>query len=689
MGEFLRVIKRITLARLLVLLSVFSIVVAAILIFTLSSVVRNRAVHDLARDEARQTSRLVFQSLYSAMRKGWNKDEIREVIGRLNSSMPGLVIRVYRGEAVESQFGEMPGEHAAIAAEPQLANSLRDGEDRLIFPEGGKSIRYLYPVLASEECMVCHTQSRVGAVHGVVDITYPIENIKVSFIYVINSIVGYTLLILLLVFAILYFKLRSLVVIPIADMVGVMKKITHEMDFSHRVGNHHWVSELHQLSDYFNRLLGTVQEYNNRLQELSTRDPLTGLYNRRKFEEFLDYEISRAERHNRPFSVVMVDLDNFKFINDTYGHPVGDMVIKELAAMLASDLRRGDVLARMGGDEFVLILPETVSAMGLQVANKLHQSVSRQEIELPVGKVRVTASFSMVSYPENGKTREAIYAAMDVVLYKAKKHGKNQVMTAESAQDSSMREIFRRGDFLRHALREDRVESFLQPIVDLRTGAVVAFESLARIRDGESVITAAEFIDVADELGMVKELDRTVFHKALSHLQKLALTHPEAKIFCNFSARSFNDLEWMRSIPRIVEEHGLTCNKIVLEILEREALPHLNQVKEMIDELRQSQISFALDDFGSGFSSFLYLKYLAVDYVKIEGDFVRQMALDDRDRVMVKHIHQMANEFGLKTVAEFVEDRQTAEMLAQIGVDYAQGYFYGHPAVPAIIPYHP
>ncbi len=688
MGEFFRFIERITLARLLVLLSVVSMVVAAILILTLSNVVRNRAVHDLARDEARQTSRLVFQSLYSAMRKGWNKDEIREVIGRLNSSMPGLAIRVYRGEAVERQFGEMPGERAAIAAEPQLAGSLRDGEDKLIFPEGGKSIRYLYPVLASEECLVCHTQSRVGAVHGVVDITYPIENIKVSFIYVINSIVGYTLLILLLVFAILYFKLRSLVVIPIADMVGVMKKITHEMDFSHRVGNHHWVAELHHLSDYFNRLLGTVQEYNNRLQELSTRDPLTGLYNRRKFEEFLDYEISRAERHNRPFSVVMVDLDNFKFINDTYGHPVGDMVIKELAALLASDLRRGDVLARLGGDEFVLILPETVSAMGLQVANKLHQSVSGQEFELPVGKIRVTASFSMVSYPEDGKTREAIYAAMDVVLYKAKRHGKNQVMTAESAQDRSMMEIFRRGDFLRQALREDRVESFLQPIVDVRTGAVVAFESLARIRDGESVITAGEFIEVADELGMVKELDRVVFRKALSHLKKLELTHPDAKIFCNFSARSFSDLEWMRSIPGMVAEHGLACDKIVLEILEREALPHLNQVKEMIDELRQSHISFALDDFGSGFSSFLYLKYLTVDYVKIEGDFVRQMVLDDRDRIMVKHIHQMAKEFGLKTVAEFVEDEQTAEMLAQIGVDYAQGYYYGRPAASVITPDH-
>ena len=674
-------IARLTLGRLLILLSVFSLAMAFVLIFFMSEMVRDRAVHELARDDARQTSKLVFQSLYSAMRKGWSKQEINEAIERLSSTMPDTKIRVYRGKIVAQQFGEMSGESALIENDAALNQAMAGGQDTLLFPDTA-SIRYLYPVLAEKECLSCHTQSRIGAVHGVIDITYPINNLKVSFSYVINTIIGYTLLMIVLVFLALYFKLRHLVVIPLTNMVGVMQQVTEEMNLNYRVSGVKWIVELRSLAEYFNRLLSTVQEYNTKLEELSIRDPLTGLYNRRKFQEFLQYEIIRATRHQRGFSVIMIDLDNFKYINDTFGHPIGDMVLRELTAMLLAELRKGDVLARLGGDEFAIILPETPASSGLQVANKLHQTLTGKEFELPVGKIRTTASFSMVSFPEDGKTENEIYSAMDVVLYKAKTHGKNQVMTAESEEDRSMMTIFKQGDFLRNALRENRIEAFLQPIVNVQTNTVVAFEVLVRVRDGELIIPAGEFIEVAEELGMAKELDREVFRKGLAHYAKVTEIHPQAKFFFNLFPRSFNDIEWVRGIPGLVESAGVPCEKIVLEITEREALPNLTQVRAVIEELRGSKISVALDDFGSGFSSFLYLKYLSIDYVKIEGSFVRNMVADERDRIIVEMINSMAHQFGLKTVAEFVEDEVTAKMLAEIGVDYAQGYYYGRPALP-------
>jgi len=663
-----------------VLLSLFSLVLAFTLILTLSGVVRDHAVHSLARADAQQTSKLVFQSLYSAMRKGWNKKEIKEVIQRLNESMPGLSIKVFRGKIVEQQFGAMIGEKALIVADPPLEKALLEGQDALLVAEGGESIRYLYPVKAKAECLVCHTQSHIGAVHGVIDITYPIDDLKVSFSYVINSIVGYTLLVMAVVFIIMFFKLRYLVAMPIASMVELMKKITHEMDFSHRMSKHHRITELYHLSDYFNRLLSTVQDYNMQLEELSVRDPLTNLYNRRKFEEFLNFEIIRAERHTNGFSVIMIDLDNFKYINDTFGHPIGDMVLKKLSAMLDGGLRKGDVLARMGGDEFAIILPETEAEKGLQVANKLHRLLAGKEFELPVGKIRSTASFSLVSYPEDGTTADGIYAAMDVVLYKAKTHGKNQVMTAKTEEDRSMMTIFKKGDFLRNAMSENRIEAFLQPIIDVKNNEVMAYEVLVRIRDGEVIIPAGEFIEVAEELGMAKALDREVFCKGLAHYAMISKAHPQAKIFFNLFPRSFNDLEWVRGIPELVRSEGVPCECIVLEITEREALPNLTQVRAVLEELRESKITVALDDFGSGFSSFLYLKYLSIDYVKIEGSFVRNIVSDDRDRIIVEQINSMAHKFGLKTVAEFVEDEETANMLVAIGVDYAQGYYYGRPA---------
>ncbi len=675
-----RFLKQITLGSLLVYLSIFSLMFAFFLVFVLSDVVRDRAVQNLARNDAQRTSRLVFQSLYSAMRKGWNKQEIKEVIERLNTSMPDLSIRVYRGQIVENQFGAMPSEHAIIANDPQLAGALRDGKE-VVVSSINEPFRYLYPLVASQECLVCHTQSHVGAVHGVIDIVYPIKDIKISINQVINPIIGYFLLIMGLVFFLLYFLLRNLVALPIINLVGVMKKIAHETNFSHRVAGNRWIVELQHLSEYFNRLLATVQDYNNQMAEISVRDPLTGVYNRRKFEEVLEYELTRAERHQQVFSIIMADIDDFKFINDTYGHPVGDIALKKLTLLLESCLRKGDLLARLGGDEFAIILPGTTAANALQVADKLHQTLASEDIELPVGKVKLAASFGVVSYPDDGNKMMELQTAMDVVLHQAKIQGKNQVVSTASGLGSSMRNIFQQGDFLRRALLGNQVEAFLQPIVDLRSGHVFAYEVLARIREGENVIAAEHFIGVAEDLGMIREVDMRVFQQGLQQINRIRGEHQQQpKMFFNLSARTFGDAEWMRSIPDQLMQAGIPCDRVVIEITEREALPHLNQVRGVIDELRHKGISFALDDFGSGFSSFLYLKNIAMDYVKIEGSFVRQIAVDERDRIMVTHIHQVAKEFGLQTVAEFVEDEETARILVEIGVDYAQGFYYGHPA---------
>lgn len=682
MGYMFGAVKRISLGHLLLSLSAISLVLAFVLLLGLSGVMRDEAVHTLAREDARQTTQLVFQSLYSTMRKGWSKQEINDSIARLNAEFPGLKIRIYRGAIVEAQFGAMPGEHQIIAADAELRRAMETGKEVMLLP-GHDAIRYLYPVHAKEECLACHTQSHVGAVHGVIDIIYPVSNIKVSFNTVLNNMLGYTLLIIALVFFGLYFKLRKYLVRPIATLVTVMREITSDLNLSRRVATDIPLLECQQLADYFNGLLRTLNEYNIRLEQLSTHDPMTGLYNRSKFEDFLHYEIIRSTRNQRGFAVIMADLDNFKYVNDAFGRPVGDLMLKELTTIIRSGLRKGDVLARLGGDEFAILLPETGLENGFKVANKLHATLKDTEFNLPEGKIRCTASFSMVSFPEDGKTEAELRAAMDAVLFKAKARGRNQVTTAASEADGdTVMAAFRQGDFLRAALREDRIEAFLQPIVRVADGAVHAFEVLVRVREGDHFVVASEFVEIAEQLGMAQELDRQVFRKGLAHYAKLQSRHPEALFFFNLFPRSFNDLAWVRGIPGMVRGAGMPCERIVLEITEREALPNMTQVRAVIEELRGTGIRVALDDFGSGFSSFLYLKYLPVDFVKIEGSFVQQIVNDKGDRIMVEHINSMAHQFGLKTVAEFVEDEATAKMLQEIGVDYAQGYHYGRPALP-------
>lgn len=476
--------------------------------------------------------------------------------------------------------------------------------------------------------------------------------------------------------------LRRFVSFPLTRLARVLEDMSNGKNAGIRAVIPTWPPELASLSAKISHLLDTADNNRLRLEELSVRDPLTGLYTRHRFHACLQNEIVRASRHGRGFSVILVDLDDFKHINVSMGHPSGDMLLKDIAMMLGVELRRVDVLARFEGDKFAILLPETEAARGFQVASKLHQGIADKLFELPAGKMHVTASFSMVSYPEDGKTEEQLYAAMDTALFNAKTQGKNRVMTADASGDRIMKIIFRQGDFLRNALREGRVEAFLQPIVNVRDGKVEAYEVLGRIRDGDTVAPAQEFADVAEELGMAHDLDREVFRKGLAHYQTVAKDHPQAKLFFNLFPGSFMDIGWIRAIPDMVRAAGVPCETIVLEITEREALPNLSQVAEVIKELRAASISVALDDFGSGFSSFLYLKFLAIDYVKIEGSFIREIAKDKRDRIMVEHINDMAHQFGLRTVAEFVEDEATARVLAEIGVDFAQGYYYGRPALP-------
>ncbi|CAA7625638.1 Signal transduction protein [Candidatus Terasakiella magnetica] len=665
---------RISITRVVFLLSLTATVFAIIVVALISGHVREKSIHDLAREEARQTSTLVFETLYAAMRKGWSKGEITDVIKRLQIALPDLSVDVIRGKAVIEQFGEMGGDLAVVRNDPLLQQVFATGQEVLV--PGEQGIRYLYPLKAKQECLDCHTAAKLGDINGVIDITYPIHALKVSLDYVLNTVLAYFFGILLLLSVALYFKLKLFVARPITNMVSLMQEIILHTDLSRRVKTNGFISEVADLSEYFNKLLRTVEDYQARLEDLSIRDPLTKLYNRRKFDEFLGHEIGRAQRNNHPFCMLLIDLDDFKNINDTFGHPIGDLVLRELASVLHREVRRTDIIARIGADEFAVLLPETDMEEGRQVAEKLRAAVAETQLGLPVGGVRVTASIGLVSYPDNADDVQRLAIAADVAIYKAKRGGKNQVAVIGDNDDTAVT-IFSQGEMVRSALAEGRLVPFFQPIVACKDGSIAAYEVLARVVDGDQAVCAGDFIESAEELGLAGEIDAAVFDQALAAMA--AGTLGDAKVFINLSAKSLTDYDRMRDIPRRLAEVGVAPSRVVLEITEREALPHFGDVVNMVNELRANGLGFALDDFGSGFSSFLYLKYITVDYVKIEGSFVRHMVTDERDRIMVEHIHSMAQRFGMTTIAEFVEDEATLAVLHTMGVNLCQGYHVGMP----------
>ncbi len=658
------------------LLSATVTVLAVVVVYTMSQFIERKAIQDLAVEEARQTSKLVFQSLYSAMSKGWSEEEIDEIIGRLNSIQPGMKVDVVRSHAVIQQYGDRAGEKAKRKNDPRVRKALKTGNDRLITREN--SIRYLYPVKVKKACQRCHDVP-VGTVNGLVDVSYPIDNLKISLGFVINTVIGYFVAILIILSIALYIKLRWFVVRPVVQLAGVIKEIIQHTDLDRRVGRQNLgIDELDELTRHFNKLLETVQDYQSKLEEFSIRDPLTGLYNRRKFEDFLAYEVDRARRHGHAFCIAMLDLDNFKHINDTFGHPVGDLALKELAEILNQNTRKSDVVARLGGDEFAVLLPETSREGGETAARKVLDAINGAAIQLPVGTTRIESSVGLVCHPDNGDTAETLVVAMDIAMYRAKRAGKNRVAALDRGEETAEMEVFNKGQALRQAIEEDRVIPFFHGIVDLNTQRPAAYEVLARIQEPDgSTRPAGQFIDLADELGLTGRIDIQVFEKGLKALAQHP--DPEVRLFFNLSSKSMGDAERLRALPGIIRDHGLAPERVVLEITEREALPHFRHFVTIMEELRAEGIAFALDDFGSGFSSFLYLKYLEVDYVKIEGSFIRHVATDPKDRVIVEYINGMARRFGLHTVAEFVEDEETVRLLHDLHVELGQGFHFGYP----------
>ncbi|WP_293445318.1 bifunctional diguanylate cyclase/phosphodiesterase [Persephonella sp.] len=417
------------------------------------------------------------------------------------------------------------------------------------------------------------------------------------------------------------------------------------------------------------------------LEYFAGHDPLTDLYNRRIFEDLLRYEVSRAKRKGYRFSLILIDLDNFKYINDTYGHNVGDVVLKSVADMLEASIRDGDLVARIGGDEFVILLSETPLLEAVKVAERIRRNLEKNRICVFDGSViSVSASLGVVEYPTHGSSKEELMMIVDNALYKAKDLGKNKVyVPTEEEIKQTIKEKRKEFYILQEALDQSLFIPYYQPIVDLKTGKIHAYEVLARLKDhsGE-VISAYRFITLAEKLGKVKDIDRVIIKKALT---KKASSKKNFKIFLNLSAAELSDDQFWNYIFSIVNRSGLKPEDIVFEITEREAIKGIGEFQSLISKLKNRGYRFAIDDFGSGYSSFYYLKHLPIDYVKIDGEFVKELSLKDpKSTAFVESIVFLCKRLNIKTVAEFIENESILKIVKKIGIDYGQGYFLGHPS---------
>ncbi len=421
-----------------------------------------------------------------------------------------------------------------------------------------------------------------------------------------------------------------------------------------------------------------------RVAFLADHDALTGLINRRRFGEELDRALDHAGRTNSGGAVLLCDLDGFKAVNDSLGHRAGDELLCEVGSLLAGALRPGDVLARLGGDEFAALLPDSDAAGALCVAERLVDELRHARFAARGQPVRITASIGGALFPEHSADRDELLIHADLAMYRVKEHGRDGV-SLEPPDARTRRELADTRTWeerIRSALDGDALLLYLQPILPLRTGrdAAPRFEALLRMRgvDGE-IIAPGAFLHIAERSGLIRAIDRWVVCRAVAMLAAAEAAGQPLQLAVNLSGKAFSDAELLVEIRTVIQRSGADPRHLLFEVTESAAIADLQRAREFVLSLQELGCSFAVDDFGAGFSSFYYLKHLPVDLIKLDGSFVRNLPHDTADQHLVKAMVEVARGLGKRTIAEFVGDEETLALLRDFGVDYAQGYHVGRP----------
>ena len=460
----------------------------------------------------------------------------------------------------------------------------------------------------------------------------------------------------------------------IGDVVSVGFLLREEVDAT-------TVSVVESFLNAFLSLAGSllvIDKYMRNLEYYATRDFLTNLYNQRVFWEFLEYEVERAKRREYSFAVMLMDIDNFKVINDTYGHDFGDKFLSELARILRDSFRREDVVARYGGDEFAVILPYTDTKKAVSVAQRLLRRLEEFSVPAPDGKpIKVSVSIGIAVFPDHARTARELFIVADNMMYKAKEEGKNRVkIPSEEELKEETIKVGKIGMILIDALENKKIEPFFQPIVSTSTLEVFAHEILMRVEQEGKILQAGNFIHIAEDMGIVHKLDYILFEKTL---QKVKETGFRGKLFFNLSPKALVTKDFVFVIRDILKDYNFPPERIVFELTERETVRNIDILKNFVESLRAEGILFAIDDFGSGYSSFIYLKHLPVNFLKIEGEFVKNITTSRVDLAFVNSMVAMAKSLNIRTIAEFVENEEIFNKLKDLGVDYVQGYYVGRP----------
>ncbi|WP_297202024.1 bifunctional diguanylate cyclase/phosphodiesterase [Thermanaeromonas sp.] len=424
--------------------------------------------------------------------------------------------------------------------------------------------------------------------------------------------------------------------------------------------------------------LGYQDEALRVLKILSETDPLTGLLSREHFQKELDTALEYAKHHNENLNVIWADVDDLKLVNDLYGYAVGDAVLRVVAEVLREVFAPvNGILARTGSNSFGVIVPAKDMYEILALAESFRQAVEQQRpIEEDFG---VTVSIGISCYPVHGMAANDLLAAAEMATLKAKRLGKNRIVVLDvNAGTTDLTVVHEKSLILREALQKpEGVIPYFQPIVDVETGNVIGYEILARIQYQGRVLPAAAFAELAEDINMIHSLTEKSLEKAL---WKISQKDSEHLIFVNCALQEVERDDLVEKFLRMLKDYGIRPDRLVVELTERQAVRDVGKVHIFATHLQNAGMRLALDDFGSGFSSFLYLRQFDCYFVKIEGSLIRDITRSARCKLIVEHIAALLRSLAIEPIAEWVETAEACAILKRFGVNLCQGYYLGKPS---------
>jgi c-di-GMP phosphodiesterase len=616
---------------------------------------KKNAISNLAHIDAKKTSLLIFETIYSAMQKGWTKEDINEIIIRLNNVDPSMKVNVYRSEAVANLFGEIEKDKS-VRDTNTIVQKAMTGEE-ILYISDLNFIEYYYPVIAKENCLKCHTNVNINDVLGVIDVSYPVENLKVSLTEMINFFIIFIIVFSLVIFVAIFIELNQYLIKPIKNFSHVIKNITSSNDITKRVDIDDDIEEIDSIKVVFNSMLDSIEHQ-------FYHDSLTGLKNRRGLTE-------KLEKKNKNLYLMIINIDSFQEINDLYGNDAGDSILKEFALFLQGVVPTQGTLYRLHSDEFALVCERNVDLNEFTVfASLLSQKISHKSFNLDLkGEVSLSATIG-ISYGV-----DMLLVNADIALTLAKKNRKHLLVYDDTmAMAKEYEKNFNWTKKLKKAIDEDRIVPLFQPIVDVKTQEIVKYEALMRMVDynGE-YIAPSYFLELAKKNKVYHQLTQIMIEKTFDIFKDLPYI-----VSINISVEDILNKDIYSLILQKLKDTNIG-EKIVFEIIESDGIENFDQVLEFIVDVKKYGVRISIDDFGTGYSNFEYLMKLKVDYIKIDGSMIKNLDLDINSQMITQTIVSFAKKMNIQTIAEFVYSKNVFDKVKEFDVDFAQGYYFGEP----------